>query len=163
MGKRTWKMKGKYTHTLLTYTCIHTPNLLPRGASIVPVEALHLLWWLGASQGKTLRGPRRGRPSSNISLLYTSTSLQGGNPHPCPYPSLHPPGQSSGLRQHPYPQQLGPAPSSHHLWHLNVLPQGLLPVWAVILSPRPTVTPYPTQKNKCSIEATCNFLPQTPF
>ncbi len=120
-----WKQKQKdFPHTH-AYT---PPNLLPRGASLVPGGALHLLGQLRASWGRTLRGPRRGALGSNISLLLNSTLFHT-------HPSL-----GSSLRRSPKPQLPGPAPASYCLQHLYVLdsfyPQGLLPVWAATPSQR---------------------------
>lgn len=57
------------THTHIhTLTWTHIPNLLPRGASLVPGRLLHLLRQLDSCPEENVRGPREGALGFNISL-----------------------------------------------------------------------------------------------
>lgn len=142
-----------------THTCIHTPNLLPRGASLVAGGALHLLWQLGASWGRPWRRPRRGAPGSNLSLLLNSTLFHGMHTPTHPAPPRRHPSLGSSLRRSPKPQLL-----LLHVVYSTFTSLTVSTLKASSLSEQPFPARYSvySEKNKRCMKDTCNFLPQTP-
>lgn len=73
-----------HTHTL---TWTHIPNLLPRGASLVPGRLLHLLRQLDSCPEENVRGPREGALGFNISLQQKQPTIL--TPSSDPRPESH--------------------------------------------------------------------------